>query len=394
MKIGNLRNIGSLNNVWQLMNELPAITALDAATKCLIFGDSIGDASGKAVTAVGTAAVSTAQYKFAELGRSIFFDGNSDYLTLADSADWDITADFTIDFWVRFPSVTATTQGLIQFRESDTNHWRIAIDPTGSIELSVRSGGAEIINPVSAFSALTENTWYHFALTRAGNNYRWFKNGAQIDNTIVDSDTFPAFAGTLYIGYNRRWEGTTFYMNGYMSAIRITKGTALWTSNFTIPVYSDYKGARTIYVASDLNGDVDEEYMLKARIVNGYAGNQNMYIRCNNDSGSNYGYQVLYGTDTTIGAERAIITGLPIMRNSATGCVQLTNMFIYAKSGYVRTAIIDEVRNIIGTTVSLLVSGGYSWNNTVDNITSLVIISDKTSGLGVGSHIELYRRIS
>ena len=51
------------------------IEALDSYTKLLIHGDSIGDATGKTVTANGNAAVTTAQYKFAELGRSLVFDG-------------------------------------------------------------------------------------------------------------------------------------------------------------------------------------------------------------------------------------------------------------------------------------------------------------------------------
>ena len=83
------------------------ISALDSYTKLLIHGDSIGDATGKTVTANGNAAATTAQYKFAEVGNSILFGGTGDYLTLADSDDWNFGADnFTIDFWVNFSNLT------------------------------------------------------------------------------------------------------------------------------------------------------------------------------------------------------------------------------------------------------------------------------------------------
>jgi len=36
-------------------------------------------------------------------GSSVSFDGTGDYLSLADSEDWNFgTGDFTIDFWVNF----------------------------------------------------------------------------------------------------------------------------------------------------------------------------------------------------------------------------------------------------------------------------------------------------
>src|SRR3989339_404521 len=58
----------------------------------------------KTVTANGDAIQTTAQFKFSS--KSGVFDGTGDYLSLADSEDWNFgTGDFTIDCWVRFNTV-------------------------------------------------------------------------------------------------------------------------------------------------------------------------------------------------------------------------------------------------------------------------------------------------
>ena len=58
------------------------------------------DEKGHTVTANGDAQIDTAQSKFG--GASALFDGSGDYLSVADSADFEFgSSDFTIDGWVR-----------------------------------------------------------------------------------------------------------------------------------------------------------------------------------------------------------------------------------------------------------------------------------------------------
>ena len=45
------------------------------------------------------AQISTAQSKFG--GASLLLDGTGDYLTIADSNDWDFPSDFTVELWFR-----------------------------------------------------------------------------------------------------------------------------------------------------------------------------------------------------------------------------------------------------------------------------------------------------
>jgi hypothetical protein len=148
----------------------------------------------------------------------------------------------------------------------------------------------------------------------------------------------------------------------------------------------------TSITISGLNGDVDKEYKLEARIVNGYAGTSGVFIRPNNDTGTNYGYQILYNSDaTTPAAGRLTDTGIQIA-STAISTISNSETTIQAKSGYVRTAIVGFGWSISTTTVTGIRLGGWSWNNTADNITSLVVLASQVGGLGSGSYIALYAK--
>ena len=149
--------------------------------------------------------------------------------------------------------------------------------------------------------------------------------------------------------------------------------------------------AATSVTFSGLNGDVDEEYMLKARIVNGASG-QSVYVRPNGDA-SNYGTQRLYGSSSSVGANRAVTGGIiRIANDSALGSINFSDTTIYAKSGFVRTAISTGSNDVITTAIGSIDMYGGSWNNIADNITSIVVGSDVSNGLGVGTHLLLFKK--
>jgi hypothetical protein len=45
-----------------------------------------------------------------------------------------------------------------------------------------------------------------------------------------------------------------------------------------------------------------------------------------------------------------------------------------------------------GTSMQYVGTRGGIWNNTTDEITSLVFYADQANGIGVGSHIEVWAR--
>jgi len=156
--------------------------------------------------------------------------------------------------------------------------------------------------------------------------------------------------------------------------------------------------AETSITISDLEGDTDQEYRLIVRQINDDATTSNLYIRLNNDSGSNYGHQFIRGIDSAASAGRN--TSKTEMNILASDIDQdelsFTEVILYAKSGKVRTAIAIGGLEVVGgsTTVEAVGIRGFSWSNTADEITSIVVGSNQADGLGVGSRIILLKKIN
>jgi len=185
----------------------------------------------KTVTPNGNAQLSNVQSKFG--GGAGYFDGTGDYLSLADSADWDFgSGDFTVDFWLRFNTVApAEFVGQIDSIGNNTS-WLLFYDQGDGnrLRFMYSSNGATLISLNCSWTP-SANTWYHIAAVRSGTTLKVYVNGTQVGSTgdvtgvTIYNSTLP-----LRVGF-----GESYYLNGYLDEIRISKGVARWTENFTPP---------------------------------------------------------------------------------------------------------------------------------------------------------------
>lgn len=180
----------------------------------------------RSCTAGGTAQIDTAQSVFG--GASGLLDGNSDYVSVPDSDDWDFgTGDFTIDFRIRFNSVSGN-QCFVGRPTSGSSYFYFAYEG-GGIRCRDYPGGFDVnFGNVYTFAI---NTWYHIAITRNGNNWRFFVDGVQKGSTISNSGSFLVRSTTLQIGANT---AIGYYVNGWMEEVRISN-VARWITNFDLP---------------------------------------------------------------------------------------------------------------------------------------------------------------
>jgi len=204
----------------------------------LLHGDGINGSttiidnspSPKTVTAFGNAQISTAQSKFG--GASLAFDGNGDYLTLGDvSSQLLLSGDFTIECFVRFNSLS-TFQSICQTVWNSGGFFLFHhLDYQNKISFYVwnHNSAAPLLTQSSSMAI---NTFYHVAVTRAGSTFRLFVNGE------LESSTTSAATITLPLQYAGIYRDPSFFLyglNGYIDELRITKGIARYTSNFTPP---------------------------------------------------------------------------------------------------------------------------------------------------------------
>jgi hypothetical protein len=94
------------------------------------------------------------------------------------------------------------------------------------LNVSLPGGG------LTASTAISANTWVHFAATRSGTTVRLFRNGA-LDGTATISG--QAGSNSITIGNQAPGLGNNNYLIGYLDDIRLTKGVARYTTSFTPP---------------------------------------------------------------------------------------------------------------------------------------------------------------
>jgi hypothetical protein len=208
-------------------------------------GAGISDASMmNNLETVGNAQLSTAINKFG--GSSMAFDGTGDYLISPQYLNFNFgTSDFTIEGWIYMNSLPIDDyKQIVCFGTGPSaQRWILFIDTRTSQStpylrfLSINSSNAVIIDVTGAGSSgWSAGTWYHVAVTRSGNTFKLFRNGVQNGATVTNSGSCPATAstGALYVG--AEVGGGFANWNGYIDDLRITKGYARYTSNFTPPI--------------------------------------------------------------------------------------------------------------------------------------------------------------
>ena len=168
----------------------------------------------------GTAQIDTAVKKFG-VG-SLMLDGDSDYLSIPTSSDFNIfsstTANRTLELWVKHTD-HAGSEIYVQHYQDDDNRWGINhVDGSGLLFYG-KLDGASFMS-TGYCDEITDTPWHHIAVCIVGDTIGLYLDGQQIGyDTISTTATFP---GSLLIG---RHAGSPTYFDGHID------GVALWHSN-------------------------------------------------------------------------------------------------------------------------------------------------------------------
>lgn len=172
---------------------------------------------------------------FSQTGWSNYFDGSGDNLSVADNAAFEFgSGSFTIELW--FNLGASGTNALVTKNRSGTGaDGGLGIDvSTTTIRVYIDgNAGTTLVSNVSTTISL--NTWYHLAVVRSvsgGTNNYIFLNGVQV-GTSTTSTAFADNGQPLRIGTDNLSGANYNQLTGYISNLRIVKGTAVYTSAFT-----------------------------------------------------------------------------------------------------------------------------------------------------------------
>ena len=184
---------------------------------------------------------------------SLAFDGTGDYLEAEYEGDlFDFgSADWTMECWVYLQTDSDSRGGIIEIYKDDNNYIRLFRDGGPDIQLRGVSGGSTQFDIQS--SAQSQDAWIHIAGVRDGSTIRLFVDGTQVGTDT--SFSIPDLSGArVVVGLDLA--GTDRYFTGFIDDLRITKGVARYTSNFTPPDEIDLStDTHREYVTLFLDGD-------------------------------------------------------------------------------------------------------------------------------------------
>ena len=158
---------------------------------------------------------------------SMYFDGTGDYIS--GTLDTAIgTDDFTIEMWVYVEAASGTNPRIFTIG---------GYGSSSGISLLWLGSGFRADLPASSNGSLGTSTgasyqeWYHIAITRESGTAYFFVDGTEITNAAKTTNisTTEFNIGADFIGLSG------YDINAYIEDLRITKGLARYTANFTPP---------------------------------------------------------------------------------------------------------------------------------------------------------------
>lgn len=231
------------------------MAGIDSFTKLMLHCDGVDTSttftddsdSGHTVTAYGDAQVDTSYKQFGT--GSLLLDGTGDYIRATNSSDFAFgTGDFTIEMWIR---PTQVTSSMVLYDARDV------LEAKGVV-FYIDNGKLVVYDPDSGVhtstTTLSTNTWQHVCIVRYNGTLKFYVDGVEAGGSFSFSTNLTTEIAVI----GRALPENASYFSGHMDEIRVSKGIARWTSNFTPPT-DPYSVAtqkidinETIYL-SDLN---------------------------------------------------------------------------------------------------------------------------------------------
>jgi len=208
------------------------LTAISNTSLLLNFTNAgIFDNTGKNnLETVGNAQIDTTTKKYGT--GSMEFDGTGDYLQGVVTQELNFgTGNFTIEGWINVPASDGTYRCILSIGNPVQIYNR-----AGTIEVYFNdedNTSTYIVNGMlGPSSSISANTWHHFAVVRNGTTFTAYVDGVAGTPVTGVSAAVALSATPMKIGFSG---GNTLPFTGFIDDLRITKGVARYTANYSAP---------------------------------------------------------------------------------------------------------------------------------------------------------------
>ena len=169
------------------------------------------------------------EYAVAGHGGSISLDGTGDSISAASSADLGFgTGDFSIEWWTYFDAISNYPYQ-IDMRSADNDTGLALFTRTNlANELGVYVSASVIAGGTNSFKP---GIWTHYAICKTGGYLKGYMNGVEDFSITCTRD----YGSSKAIRIGSVYGNGNYHVNGNIADVRIVKGTATRTGNFTPP---------------------------------------------------------------------------------------------------------------------------------------------------------------
>ena len=208
---------------------------------------------------------------------------------------------FTIEFWAYVADTSNSTFVALFENNPARRSWQFEARSDQALRFEWWTDGSSGTALTSSTGAFIRDRWQHFAVVRNGTALNIYVDGTSVVNTTTSDTFYENTVEPLSIGGIFQSGALTQPITGFISNLRIIKGEAIYTANFTPPTSELTVTSNTVVLACQSPGNVLQEATGKTVVARTTSTNntppQASHFRPNspvgfsttNDVGSQYG---------------------------------------------------------------------------------------------------------
>jgi hypothetical protein len=166
---------------------------------------------------------------------------------------------FTIEFWAYIADTSNSSfVGLFENNPARRS-WMFEARSSQALRFEWWTDGSSGTALTSSTGAFIRERWHHFAVVRNGTALNIYVDGTSVANTTTSDTIYENTIEPLTIGGVFQSGALTQDITGFISNLRIIKGEAIYTANFTPPTSELTVTSNTVVLACQSPGNILQE---------------------------------------------------------------------------------------------------------------------------------------